>query len=82
MKARNTVSHEPVVEFSSSPNNLSYFSGCPTSYLNLHLVINVAAQNYIHLIGLFSYHNSPAWKFFKRVKEKNSFEKLALDYIF
>lgn len=82
MKARNTGSHEPVVEFSSSPDNLSYFSDCPTSYLNLHLVINVAAQNYnlSHWTVLFSYHNSPAWKFFKRVREKNSFEKLALDY--
>lgn len=82
VKARNTGSHELVVEFSSSPDNLSYFSDCPTSYLNLHLVINVAAQNYnlSHWTVLFSYHNSPAWKIFKRVREKNSFEKLALNY--
>lgn len=82
VKARNTGSHELVVEFSSSPDNLSYFSDCPTSYLNLHLVMNVAAQNYnlSHWTVLFSYHNSPAWKIFKRVRGKNSFEKLALDY--
>lgn len=81
VKARNTVSHDPVVEFNSSPNNLSYFSGCPTSYLNLHLVINVAAQNYnsSHWIILLPQFSS--MEIFLKSKGKK-LEKLALDYIF
>lgn len=53
---------EPVVEFSSSQSNLSYISGCPTSCLDLHLVANVAAQNYNPFCWtvLSSYQNSLA----------------------
>lgn len=74
VKARNTGSREAVV-FSCSPDNLSYFSVCPT-YLDLPLVADVAAQNYnpSHWTAFSSYPNSPAWKIFKRVREKHSFE--------
>lgn len=63
---------EPVVEFSSSPDNLGYFSGCPTSCLGLHLVQNVAAQNYnpAHWTVLSSYHNPSHGKFLKEAHEK------------